>query len=90
MNDLKYIIVEQLRSSGIKRAIIFNGMINHCEVVPNEKYWKVISAGFCQVSGMMSMDVKVWGKSVSLGDLPSQPEDAEIIMRTVNCLHVMN
>lgn len=73
----KYIIF------GYDFPMIFNDPITHkaaascyCSREP------VTSAGFCAIQNDESgLRVSVWGKSVSLGDMPSKPEDADVIAR---------
>lgn len=80
MNDLKYVIV-QLHGVGNKIAIVFNDLINHCDVV--KAPFVACSAGFCKVeSGDIFLQVSVWGESVSL-KLKSDNEDAEVIRKTL-------
>ena len=80
MRDLKYVIVQ---SSGRTApvAILFNGMINHCDMVP--KGFNVWSAGFCTIRPtVISFDITVFGSSSSL-KLNARIEDGDIIRKTL-------
>lgn len=81
MRDLKYIIVALISHPNFKTAIIFNGMINHCDMIP--KGYKAVSAGFCTISnGLHWLFIQTYGKSESLG-LESRGIDATIIRKTL-------
>jgi len=87
MNDLKYIIVNMKGwRKDQARAIIFNGMVTHSTVVPQD--FECIGAGFMilgNIDGKLA--AKCWGKSVSL-DIKSDPIfDAQIIRKTLTRTH---
>lgn len=84
MNDLKYVIVVPKGFASLSgRAIIFNGIINHCDVVKGlPEGWRTISAGFMKFDHF-SDDIntlQVWGKSESLG-IESDPVLDKILIR---------
>lgn len=65
---LKYIMVDELF------PVLFPDAITHKHAALG---LKVTSAGFCDIDKFNGeWEVDVWGKSVSLGDLKSKPEDA--------------
>jgi hypothetical protein len=81
MCDLKYIIVALISHPNFKTAIIFNDMINHCDMVP--KGYKAVSAGFCIIeNGLHWLNIKTYGRSESL-DLESRGIDTIIIRKTL-------
>lgn len=88
MNELKYVIVIP-RGMNVygARAILFNGMLNHADVVEatlKRGAAEVYSAGFCAIKrGKVN---RVWGHSSSL-DIGSKPNDDAIIMRTLDGRH---
>ena len=91
MNDLKYVIIipPGMELSGA-RAIIFNGLINHCDVVSQSMLdygFKVHSAGFFCFEDKDTTKVKVWGKSESLGVECDEIIDRITILLTVNRSH---
>ncbi len=93
MNELKYIIVippgfnEQLGA----RAIIFNGLIVHKEMIP--KGFKCFSAGFLTFTFNLDLNkgldggVYCYGKSESIGIKSCPAFDAMIIKRTLTRTH---
>lgn len=83
MRDLKYILVVGKNIpaqfvSAMTLAIVFNGMINHADVVPEG--FNVVGAGFCVI---VKGEVTVHGASSSL-KISSKPQDALVISRTIN------
>ena len=87
MNDLKYVIVIPIGMNELgARAIIFNGMINHRDVTGLN--YIPFSAGFCSFdsSSGVSIIIKTWGRSESLG-LESKEGDDIIIQRTLTNTH---
>lgn len=73
----KYII---LSSYGMEVPVVFSPILQHDEVAAGKR---VIAAGFCVYE---NNTWRAWGKSVSL-NIPSRPEDAEILNRTL-CLDI--
>jgi hypothetical protein len=74
---MKYVII---RKMGLEMAILFPDQVEHVEAV-NLLLGKPVAAGFCslKVEGDEAAEVRVWGRSSSLG-LESRPEiDAEAI-----------
>lgn len=65
--------------------VLFTEAMNHCDVRTGRK---PTSAGFFsvrpKVNDSSQMTVSVWGKSISLRDLESKPEDAAIIENFLN------
>jgi hypothetical protein len=83
MNELKYIIVTPDGFNTIMgaRAIIFNGLFNHCDMVPPRV--TVESAGFMKLGKNGHSIVTCYGRSESL-DLDSNPNfDSIIVTRTL-------
>jgi hypothetical protein len=59
--------------------MIFNDPITH-KAAAGSYHEPVTSAGFCSIQTTKNgLSVSVWGKSVSLGDIESKPEDADVI-----------
>lgn len=79
MNELKYLIVKQsgMNDKG-RRAIVFNGLINHSSMLP--RGFKLCSAGFCTIK---DGNVTTKGRSESL-DCDSHEDDADIIKSTLS------
>lgn len=88
MNEIKYVIVipRGMNKNGA-RAILFNGMINHKDMVQTilaTKEFVLHSAGFCTVFP----EIKAWGRSESL-EVGSRKDDAEVINRTLRHNHTV-
>lgn len=88
MNELKYVtfIPKGMNLNGA-RAIIFNGMFNHKDIVIA---MLILEQGTVHGAGFMVLtpDIKVWGQSESLR-VGIQPEDEMIIMNTLTRNHTL-
>lgn len=92
MNDLKYIVVipPGFNEQGA-RAIIFNGLVVHSQMVPQQQKMKVVGAGFMRLGikkGTSELQVQCFGESTSL-NISSRKQDAEIVRRTLTRRHPM-
>jgi len=84
--NVKYIIIDECF------PVLFSYGITHSDVniFPRFGNGKITSAGFCSINscndfedGKRTVNVTVWGESVSLG-IKSKPQDAEIIRKMKN------
>lgn len=88
MNDLKYLIwvppgFDEIRGA---RAIIFNGLINHSDMVPPEG--EVIRGGFIRNTKTRDIDKMIChGKSESLGVESNKAMDTMIVRATLTGTH---
>lgn len=88
MNEIKYVIVTPPGFNKIMgaRAIVFNGLITHADMVPPE--FKIESAGFCYLSfSTGSLKIICHGESESLKVASDSVLDPIIIYRTLTGKH---